>query len=121
VRRADRALRLSAREHLRPLIGDAGVVLVPIDRATMDLVWSERGYPADAVYRDYTITRSTTTPRGATTAADTTTRERLPRHTSTPSTSSSARSLAYATAAQGCPVVGWPSAHWTPSCSATGV
>jgi len=44
---------LGAREHLRPLVGDAGVVLVPIDRTTMDLVWSEHGYPADAVYRDY--------------------------------------------------------------------
>jgi 1,4-alpha-glucan branching enzyme len=42
-----------AREHLRPLIDDAGVVLVPIDRATMDLVWSENGYPADVAYRDY--------------------------------------------------------------------
>ncbi len=42
-----------AREHLRPLHGDAGVTLVPIDRATIDLVWHERGYPADAVYRDY--------------------------------------------------------------------
>ena len=44
---------LGAREHLRPLIGDAGVVLVPIDRATIDLVWSDRGYPADGAYRDY--------------------------------------------------------------------
>jgi 1,4-alpha-glucan branching enzyme len=44
---------LGAREHLRPLTGDAGVVLVPIDRATMDLVWSDGGYPADAAYRDY--------------------------------------------------------------------
>jgi 1,4-alpha-glucan branching enzyme len=44
---------LGAREHLRPLVGDAGVVLVPIDRTTMDLVWSDRGYPADGVYRDY--------------------------------------------------------------------
>jgi 1,4-alpha-glucan branching enzyme len=44
---------LGAREHLRPLVDDAGVVLVPIDRATMDLVWSENGYPADAAYRDY--------------------------------------------------------------------
>jgi 1,4-alpha-glucan branching enzyme len=44
---------LGAREHLRPLAGDAGIVLVPIDRMTMDLVWSARGYPADAVYRDY--------------------------------------------------------------------
>ncbi len=44
---------LGAREHLQPLIGDAGVVLVPIDRATMNHVWNDRGYPADAVYRDY--------------------------------------------------------------------
>ncbi|HLB21140.1 MAG TPA: 1,4-alpha-glucan branching protein domain-containing protein, partial [Solirubrobacteraceae bacterium] len=44
---------LGAREHLRPLVSDAGVVLVPIDRTTMDLVWSEDGYPANAAYRDY--------------------------------------------------------------------
>jgi 1,4-alpha-glucan branching enzyme len=44
---------LGASEHLRPLVDDAGVVLVPIDRATMDLVWSDRGYPADGAYRDY--------------------------------------------------------------------
>jgi 1,4-alpha-glucan branching enzyme len=44
---------LGAREHLRPLIGEAGVVLVPIDRLTMDLVWSDGGYPADGSYRDY--------------------------------------------------------------------
>jgi 1,4-alpha-glucan branching enzyme len=44
---------LGAREHLRPLVGDAGVVLVPIDRATIALVWSDGGYPADGSYRDY--------------------------------------------------------------------
>jgi 1,4-alpha-glucan branching enzyme len=44
---------LGAPEHLRPLIGDAGIVLVPIDRMTMDLVWSDDGYPADSAYRDY--------------------------------------------------------------------
>jgi 1,4-alpha-glucan branching enzyme len=48
-----RRFGLGASEHLRPLIGDAGLVLVPIDRATMDLVWSDHGYPADGVYRDY--------------------------------------------------------------------
>jgi 1,4-alpha-glucan branching enzyme len=48
-----------AREHLRPLIGGEdggageGVTLVPIDRATMALVWSDDGYPAAGVYRDY--------------------------------------------------------------------
>jgi 1,4-alpha-glucan branching enzyme len=44
---------LGAPEHLRPLVDDAGVVLVPVDRATMDLVWSDEGYPAAGVYRDY--------------------------------------------------------------------
>ncbi len=44
---------LGAREHLRPLVGEAGVVLVPIDRATIALVWSDGGYPADGGYRDY--------------------------------------------------------------------
>jgi 1,4-alpha-glucan branching enzyme len=39
--------------HLRPRAGDSGVTLVPVDRATIDLVWSDRGYPADGAYRDY--------------------------------------------------------------------
>jgi 1,4-alpha-glucan branching enzyme len=44
---------LGAREHLQPLVGEAGVVLAPIDRASIALVWSDDGYPADGVYRDY--------------------------------------------------------------------
>ncbi len=44
---------LGAREHLRPLAGEDGVTLVPIDRATIELVWSDGGYPANDVYRDY--------------------------------------------------------------------
>jgi 1,4-alpha-glucan branching enzyme len=44
---------LGAREHLRPLLGDSGIVLYPIDRATISLVWSDGGYPADGAYRDY--------------------------------------------------------------------
>ena len=39
--------------HLRPLRSPAGPLLVPIDRATIDLVWSDGGYPADPAYRDY--------------------------------------------------------------------
>jgi 1,4-alpha-glucan branching enzyme len=42
-----------ADEHLRPYLSEAGVALVPIDRATISLVWSERGYPASGPYRDY--------------------------------------------------------------------
>ncbi len=44
---------LGAREHLRPLVGESGVVLAPIDRATIALVWSDAGYPAHGTYRDY--------------------------------------------------------------------
>lgn len=40
-------------EHLRPLRSPAGPLLVPIDRATIELVWSRGGYPADAAYRSY--------------------------------------------------------------------
>ena len=44
---------LGAREHLRPLASDSGVMLVPIDRSTISLVWSDGGYPAAGAYRDY--------------------------------------------------------------------
>ncbi len=44
---------LGAPEHLRPLAAEGGVTLVPIDRVTMDLVWSDGGYPANGSYRDY--------------------------------------------------------------------
>jgi len=44
---------LGAAEHLHPIATEAGVLLVPIDRSTISLVWSERGYPASGAYRDY--------------------------------------------------------------------
>jgi 1,4-alpha-glucan branching enzyme len=44
---------LRAGEQLRPLASDSGVVLVPIDRSTISLIWSDRGYPAHGSYRDY--------------------------------------------------------------------
>jgi 1,4-alpha-glucan branching enzyme len=40
-------------EHLRVLESESGIRLVPIDRATISLVWSDNGYPASGVYRDY--------------------------------------------------------------------
>jgi 1,4-alpha-glucan branching enzyme len=40
-------------DHLRPLRSADGPLLVPIDRRTIELVWSHGGYPADAAYRDY--------------------------------------------------------------------
>jgi 1,4-alpha-glucan branching enzyme len=48
-----RRFGLGASEHLRPLATDSGVTLVPIDRATISLLWSAGGYPAAGVYRDY--------------------------------------------------------------------
>lgn len=42
-----------SRKHLRPLRTEAGVTLVPLDRQTIELVWSDAGYPADGAYRDY--------------------------------------------------------------------
>jgi 1,4-alpha-glucan branching enzyme len=44
---------LGAPAHLRPLARADGLVLAPIDRATIALVWSDAGYPAHALYRDY--------------------------------------------------------------------
>ncbi len=44
---------VGAPEHLRPVRTAAGLVLVPVDRETMALVWSDRGYPAAGAYRDY--------------------------------------------------------------------
>jgi len=38
---------------LAPIATDDGPLLVPIDRATIELVWSDGGYPAHAAYRDY--------------------------------------------------------------------
>ena len=48
-----RSFGLGAREHLRPLLTGSGLVLVPIDRATIALVWSQHGYPSHGGYRDY--------------------------------------------------------------------
>jgi 1,4-alpha-glucan branching enzyme len=44
---------LGAHEHLRPLRTPSGLVLVPIDRATIANVWSDAGYPSSSAYRDY--------------------------------------------------------------------
>ena len=44
---------LGAGEHLRPIGAESGLTLVPVDRATMSLVWSDDGYPAAGAYRDY--------------------------------------------------------------------
>jgi 1,4-alpha-glucan branching enzyme len=41
-------------DHLRPVVTEAGPLAVPIDWATVELVWNDRdGYPAERTYRDY--------------------------------------------------------------------
>lgn len=44
---------IGAPEHLRPLATADGPLLVPLDRETLELVWSPRGYPSHAAYREY--------------------------------------------------------------------
>jgi 1,4-alpha-glucan branching enzyme len=44
---------LGDERHLRPIASGDGPVLWPCDRETIALVWGERGYPAQAAYRDY--------------------------------------------------------------------
>ncbi len=39
--------------HLTPLRSGDGPILVPIDRALIDVVWGAAGYPGGAAYRDY--------------------------------------------------------------------
>jgi 1,4-alpha-glucan branching enzyme len=46
-------LGLGSPAHAVPLRSPAGPLLVPIDRVTMELVWSDDGYPAHGAYRDY--------------------------------------------------------------------
>jgi 1,4-alpha-glucan branching enzyme len=41
-------------EHLTPVATEAGPIAVPIDWATVELVWDDRaGYPVNGAYRDY--------------------------------------------------------------------
>jgi 1,4-alpha-glucan branching enzyme len=46
-------LGLGAPAQLAPIATDDGPLLVPIDRATIELAWSDAGYPSHAAYRDY--------------------------------------------------------------------
>jgi 1,4-alpha-glucan branching enzyme len=46
-------LGLGAAAHLQPILSTSGIVLAPIDRQTISLVWSDGGYPAAGAYRDY--------------------------------------------------------------------
>src|SRR5213078_2168993 len=46
-------LGLGDPRHLQPVATAGGPLLVPVDRATVELVWSDGGYPAHGAYRDY--------------------------------------------------------------------
>ncbi len=45
-------LGLGSTAHLSPIATASGLTLVPVDRATIDLVWGARGYPSRGAYRD---------------------------------------------------------------------
>ncbi|HEY1507997.1 MAG TPA: 1,4-alpha-glucan branching protein domain-containing protein [Solirubrobacteraceae bacterium] len=47
------SLGLGDPRHLRAIETDDGPVLWLLDRATVSLIWSERGYPSSGAYRDY--------------------------------------------------------------------
>ncbi len=47
------ALGRGSADQLRPLRTADGPLLVPVDRATMELVWSAGGYPSRDAYREY--------------------------------------------------------------------
>jgi 1,4-alpha-glucan branching enzyme len=42
-----------ALERLEPVLTPSGAIAVPIDWGSIELVWSDRGYPKDGAYRDY--------------------------------------------------------------------
>jgi 1,4-alpha-glucan branching enzyme len=44
---------MGAPAHLRPVSTQSGIRLVPLDRRTIELVWSHHGYPSHGTYRDY--------------------------------------------------------------------
>jgi 1,4-alpha-glucan branching enzyme len=46
-------LGLGAAQQLAPIATGDGPLLVPIDRATIELAWSDGGYPSHGSYRDY--------------------------------------------------------------------
>jgi 1,4-alpha-glucan branching enzyme len=49
----DQTGRAGDLEQLEPRTTPGGPIAVPIDWRTIRLVWDDRGYPADPVYRDY--------------------------------------------------------------------
>ena len=122
VRRADRRASAWARASTcARCAATTGVVLVPIDRATMSLVWSDDGYPAAGAYRDYhhhTIHHHNPWSNDGERLRPRARRSRSA--ASTPPTSSRARARACASRRRPGRAAGWSCARSTPSCSGTG-
>ena len=112
LRRPHRRARLGSPAQLQPLRSAAGPLLVPIDRALMDLVWHDSGYPSHGAYRDTRTTPSTATRRGRSTARPTTRR-------AAPSRSARTRATSPRRRRGGWRAAGSRSARSTPSCSGT--
>ena len=97
------------------------MTLVPIDRATIALVWSDDGYPADGAYRDYhRHTVHHHNPWGNDGEAYDHARARRARRGARRGLRGPHAASACAATALACPEAGWRCARWTPSCSATG-
>ena len=105
---------VSGFDHLLPVATGAGPVAVPIDWASVELVWNdENGYPAHGTYRNYWGRTVHDLSRGATPGSHTSTTSRSSSRASTPASSWLAlRSGSRAAASS--------AARSTPSCSATG-
>ncbi len=105
---------------LAPLQSADGPLLAPIDRETIELVWSDGGYPAHAAYRDYHAFTVHHHRVWSNAGRPTTTPPRSRRRAPTRPTSSRARSRGSTPAPPRSAVRRSPSARSTPSCSATG-
>ena len=95
---------------LRPLRSPAGPLLVPIDRAVLELVWSDGGYPSRGPYRD---TRALTEHRHQAWSVDGPAYE----PEAAPRRRRPTRATSWRTRRRGCATAASASWRSTPSCS----
>ena len=97
------------------------MTFVPIDRASMELVWSDRGYPASGAYRDYhKHTEHHHNPWGNDGEAYDHERAGALAQEHAVDCVGAAPASACAATAPACRGAGWRCARSTPSCSVTG-
>ena len=106
-------LGYGAPEQLRPLRTDAGPLLVPIDRALMDLVWHTSGYPSAGAVPQYAPPHRVP-PHAVGGRRRCRTTRRAP-----PSRCARTRATSRRRPRGGSRAAGWRCARSTPSCSAT--